>query len=285
MPFSAARMNESIKAVLGLVIAACALIGIIAWLPGATNEVSSTMWSLRIGCPILGLISLVPLIWAQRRKDKVPDFLSRVTARYFERDGFCFTLVPYATNGECAMHVYFQNRYDQPCSAQILMRGSSGLLSGRPDISDIALGISCGPAEFGRSSIPWSIPSELQGKTISLSVYAGVKYPFGRGTLLRFRDGMRVGAVGMDTWREGLQVAGALVGALVISRPARVKLNLPLGVSTAAQGSVAADTKSIWRLGDPIALDEKAQPCAPPNGGPAMPPPIPKITEGPPSVS
>jgi hypothetical protein len=278
-------MNESIKAVLALIIAACALIGIVVWLPGATNEVSSTTWWLRIGCPILGVICLVPLIWAQRRKDKVPDLLFRITPRYFERDGFCFAVVPYSANGDCAMHVYFQNRYDRPCSAQILLRGSPGLFSGRPDVSDITLGVSCGPAEFGRSSIPWSIPSELQGKMISLSVYAGVRYPSGRGKLLRFRDGMRVGAVGMDTWREGLQVAGALVGALVISRPARIKLRRPSGASPTAQGSMAADTKIIWRLGDPATPLEKAQSCAQPNGCPATPPPISKITEGPPSVS
>ncbi len=245
-------MNESIKAVLALVIAACALIGIVVWLPGATNEVSSTTWWLRIGCPILGVICLVPLIWAQRRKDKVPDLLSRITARYFERDGFCFAVVPQVANGECAMHIYFQNRYDRPCTAQILIRASSGLFSGRPDLSDVALGVSCGPAEFGRSIIPWSIPPDLQGKTISLSLYAGVKYPAGRGTLLRFRDGMRVGSVGMDTWREGLQIAGAVVGALVISRPARVKLVLPSGVSAATQSTVTAETKSIWRMGDAL---------------------------------
>jgi len=250
--FANANMNESIKAVLALVIAACALIGIVVWLPGATNEVSSMTWWLRIGCPMLGVLCLVPLIWAQRRKDKVPDLLSRIVARYFERDGFCFAVVPQVANGACAMHVYYQNRYDQPCTAQILIRASSGLFSGRPDLSDIALGISCGPAEFGRSNIPWSIPSELQGKTISLSLYAGVKYPAGQGTLLRFRDGMRVGSVGMDAWREGLQIAGAVVGALVISRPARVKLVLPSGVSVATQSSVTAETKSIWKLGDAV---------------------------------
>jgi hypothetical protein len=245
-------MNESIKAVLGLVVAACALVGIVAWLPGATNQVSMVTWWLRIGCPILGVICLAPLIWAQARKDKAPDFLARITPRYFERDGFCFALIPQVADGNCTLHIYFQNRYDRPCSAQILIRASSGLFSGRPDLSDIALGLPCGPAEFGRSSIPWAIPQNLQGKAVSLSIYAGAKYPNGRGTLLRYRDGLRVGAVGTDVWREGLQIAGALGGALVISRPARIKLTLPSGVSTSKQDTIAADTKTIWKLGDPI---------------------------------
>jgi len=245
-------MNESIKAVLGVIIAACVLTGIFAWFPSMTNEVSAVTWWLRIGCPILGVICLVPLVWAQTRKDKVPDYLVRISPRYFERDGFCFAVVPQFAKGDCAMHIYFQNRYDRPCSAQILIRGSSGLFSGRPDLSDITLGLSCGPAEFGRSAIPWAIPQNLQGKTVSLSLYAGVKYPNGRGTLLRYREGLRVGAVGTDVWREGLQIVGALGGALVISRPARIKLSLPSGVSASRQDTIAADTKTIWKLGDPV---------------------------------
>jgi len=245
-------MNESIKAVLGLIIAACVLAGIVSWLPGMTNQVSPVTWWFRIGCPLLAVICLVPLIWAQTRKDKVPDYLARISSRYFERDGFCFVVVPQVTNGNCTMHIYFQNRYDRPCSAQILIRGSSGLFSGRPELSDITLGLLCGSAEFGRSIIPWAIPQNLQGKTVSLSLYAGVRYPDGRGTLLRYRDGLRVGAVGTDAWREGLQIAGAIGGALVISRPARIKLTLPSGVSASKQEVIVADTKTIWKLGDPV---------------------------------
>jgi hypothetical protein len=245
-------MNESIKAILGVIVAACALAGIVAWLPSPTNEVSSVTWWLRIGCPILGVVCLAPLVWAQTRKDKAPNFLSRITPRYFERDGFCFAIVPQVVNGKCSMHIYFQNRYDQPCSAQILIRASSGLFSGRPDLSDITLGLTCGPTEFGCSTIPWTIPENLQGKIVSLSLYAGVKYPNGRGKLLRFKDGLRVGAVGTDVWREGLQIAGAIGGALVISRPARIKFTLPSGVSSSKQETISAETKTIWKLGDPI---------------------------------
>lgn len=245
-------MNESIKATLALVIAACALAGIVVWLPSTTNEVTSVTWSFRIGCPVLGVVCLAPLIWAQRRKDKAPDFLSSITPRYFERDGFCFAIVPHVVVHDYTMRLYFQNRYDRPCSAQILIRALSGLFSGRPDLSDVALGISCGPAEFGCSAIPWAIPHDLQGKTVSLSVYGGVKYPNGRGRLLRYRDGLRVGSVGTDVWREGLQIAGALGGALVVSRPARIKLMLPSGISASRQETIVADTKTIWKLGDPI---------------------------------
>lgn len=249
-------MSESIKATLALMVAAFVLAGIIAWMPQMTKEISTLIWWLRIICPILALLCLAPLVWAQTRKDKAPDFLARVSPRYFERDGFCFAIIPRVTAGNCFMQIFFQNRYERPCSAQILIRGSTSLFSGRPDLKDIALGVSCSPAEFGCSTIPWPIPQELQGKSVSLSVYAGVKYPNGRGALLRYRDGLRVGSIGADMWREGLQIAGAIGGALVVSRPARIKLNLPAGISVSGPKDIAAETKVIWKLGDAVTLTE-----------------------------
>lgn len=246
-------MNESVKSVLGLTFVTCLFGGIIAWcISNDNNVVSTATWVWRIGGPLIGTVCIVLLIWACTRKDKVPDFLSRITPRYFERDGFCFTMVPYVVKGECVMRIYFQNRYDRPCSAQILIRASSGLFSGRPDLSDVVLGVSCGPGEFGCSSIPWRIPAELQGKAVSLSVYAGVKYLNGRGSLLRYKDGIRVGSVGMDAWREGLQIAGAIGGAFVLSRPARVNFTLPYNVSSVKQDNFSVDTNIMWKLGDPI---------------------------------
>jgi hypothetical protein len=246
-------MNESIKATLGVIVAALVLAALIAWMPSMTNEaVSPVKLCIRIGGPILAVVCLAPLVWAQTRKDKVPNFLARITPRYFERDGFCFAIVPRVQSGNCTMEIYFQNRYDQPCSANILVRASSGLFSGKADLSDLTLGVSCSPAEFGCSTIPWAIPGNLQGKAVSLSLYAGVKYPNGRGKLLRYKDGLRVGSVGMDFWREGLQIAGAIGGGVVISRPARIKFTLPSGVSAEKREVVSAETKTIWKLGDQI---------------------------------
>ena len=240
-------MNESIKATLGLVVAVCVLVGIMVW----AIEPSDTIWWLRIGVPLLGAACLGILIWAQTRKDKAPDFLRRLTSSYFERDGFCFAIVPQVTNGHCVMQIYFQNRYERPCTAQILVRSSCGLFSGKADISDVSLGVSCESGAFGRSTIPWPIPKNLQGRPISLDLAASVNYPGGRGTLLRYRDGLRVGAVGINFWREGLQLAGALGGALVISRSARLKLTLPSGVSDSTSEAIAAHTEMLWKLGDP----------------------------------
>jgi hypothetical protein len=69
-------MNESIKAVLGLVMAACVLAGIFSWYPSLVNQVGTVTWWLRIGCPFLAVICLWPLIWVQGRKDKVAEMVS-----------------------------------------------------------------------------------------------------------------------------------------------------------------------------------------------------------------
>ena len=243
-------MNQSIKAVLALIVIGSVLFAIIGWLPTDVDPDSFVFWA-RIVCPILAVLCLVPLIWAQTRKDKAPNFLVRVSPRYFERDGFCFAVVPSVSNNRCSMQVYFQNRYSGPCRANVLIRASSGLFSGKPNLSDIRLGISCGPAEFGCSTIAWAIPEHLQGQKIALSLYASANYPNGRGALLRYQDGLRVGSLGADVWREGLQIAAAVTGSLVISRSARISFILPKGVDGAIQETIAVDTKILWRLGEP----------------------------------
>ena len=244
-------MSESIKALVALVLVICLVCGFIVWLPGGDMP-ASIIFYLRYGCPALAAGCLAFLVWAQTRKDKAPDLLARISARYFERDGFCFSIVPHISNRQCSMQVFFQNRFSNRCEAQILIRPTSSFFSATVNLPDIALGISCGPGEFGCSTIPWAIPEKLQGKQISLSLYAGVKYPNGRGGLLRYRDGMRVGSVSTDVWREGLQIAGAVVGALVISRPARINIILPKDVISEMQDSIIAETKVIWKLGDPL---------------------------------
>jgi hypothetical protein len=251
-------MNESIKATLGFITAICVMGGFMFW---GTDPPSHEVWAMRIVFPMVGVACILVLVWAQTRKDKAPDFLARMTRRYFERDGFCFCLAPKANAGQCEMHVFFQNRYERACSAQILVRSTSTFSGAKADLPEIQFGVSCGPAEFGHATLPWAISPRVAGKTVSLSVYAGVKYPDGRGALLRYRDGIRVGAMGMDFWREGLQIAGAMVGNLVISRPARVKFTLPSMLPApagppmlpGATGQAAGiERKTLWKLGDPL---------------------------------
>ena len=52
-------------------------------------------------------------------KDKVPDLLRQTCGTYFERDGFCFAIVPAASEGQGRLDVYFQNRYASLAAARL----------------------------------------------------------------------------------------------------------------------------------------------------------------------
>ena len=84
-------------------------------------------------------------------------------------------------------------------------------------------------------------------------------------------------------------LVGALAGSCVIMRAVLMAsmdstgsdLVLNWLTTGAVSGAVTLALISlIHRL-----VDTRAEPCASPNGGPATPPPIPTVTEGPPSVS
>lgn len=245
-------MNESGKAFLALVVAGCWLMGLMTWIGDPPEGEESLFLWFRIGFPAIGLGCLLPLLWAYYRKNKIPDFLAQVSPGYFERDGFCFALGSDVQVGRCSLLVYFQNRYERPCNAQVLIRTSSSLFKGRLQMEDVTLGVRCGPAAFGCSSIPWAIPEEIQGRTISLDVVAGVDYPEGKGRLLRFRDGTQVGAIEMDFWREGLQITGAALGTIVLMDEAKIKFPIPSGVASSVEGDLTAHTTTLWQLGEPF---------------------------------
>ena len=218
------------------------------WLFGAPPRGEEWQYTLRwIGVAML-VVPIPILVWAQFRKDRIPDLLSRTLPRFFERDGFCFAVVPEAVDGSCRLAIYFQNRYERPCQAVIVLKGSQFLFRRQADVGSVNLGIACPAAAFGKSSIQWIIPAEAQGRQISLDVVASVKYPDGRGKLLRYKDGLRVGAAGTDVWREGLQIMGAMGGAIVFHKPARISFTLPTGVATNSDVPPDCRTEILWKL-------------------------------------
>lgn len=247
-------MNESFKATLGAVIF-FGCIGAVTWL---VDPPQGETWQYKVRWISLALIVLptVLLVWASRRKDKAPDFLRQHFGTYFERDGFCFVVRPEVKDGVCQLSVYFQNRYENSCRASVLLSPSSFFFKSNEPIQTLTFGVECEGASFGRIYAPWPVPAGSQGKVASLDVAASVQYPQGRGQLLRYRDGLRVGAASADFWREGLVLAGALTGAIVISRPARMKFTLPTGVAAQLAEPPKSHTESLWRIGVPPLLSK-----------------------------
>lgn len=241
-----------VKSVLGVLLALCVVPTMMVWTPGIFVPQDQVIAWLKIILPVLCVSLLTLLIWAQSRRDKAPDFLAHVSRRYFERDGFCFALVPRVHQGHHAMDVYFQNRHDRCCAARVVLKVCAGPFTTRPEIGNLDSRVACGPAEYGYTSIPWPIPPQLQGTKLTLNIYADVRYPEGRGKLLRYRNGVRVRAASGDIVETGLFAAAALAGHIVIARTANITVKIPAGVSSTLPDASSSRTWILWKPGDPV---------------------------------
>jgi hypothetical protein len=208
-------------------------------------------WPALAGMLSLMFGSLGILLWSLFRRDKAPDFLKTIPGRMLERDGFCFKVVVNALKGTCYLDLHFQSRYARPTRAMVVFQPSEGFFLVRPGLASMTVEIECPAGSYGVTSLPWPVGKKFQGKSQSLDVGAKVQYPQGRGKMIRYRGGLQVGRAGFDTWRVILTVAAALGGVVVLSKPAKVKLKLPVNVEESVDDEAPISTKIIWRLGDP----------------------------------
>ncbi|WP_148593773.1 hypothetical protein [Aquisphaera giovannonii] len=221
--------------------------GVMAWMTdGAT-------WRPIVGFPALTVGSLGILLWSLIREDEAPDLMRQACGSYFERDGFCFAVVPAVADGQARLDVYFQNRFEKACLAHVAIRPSQKFFLNRGSIQAIAVPIECDGGAFGVARIPWGVPSKYQGQRQSLDVAASTEYPTGRGRMIRFRDGVRVGKATSSLWPNVLTVAAAATGTFYLSRPARLKFRLPKGVNEAVPEDARIRVETLWR--PPIASE------------------------------
>ena len=233
-------MGESAKAVLALVMIIGMICSVFAWMTdGAT-------WRPLVGFPALTLGALGILLWSLTRKDKFPDLLRQSCGAYFERDGFCFAILAAAANGECRLDVYFQNRFDRARRAQVMLRPSQQFFLNRRPIETLTVEIDCPGGAYGVARVPWAVPAKLQGKKQSFDVGAHVEYPSGRGTMVRYRDGVPVGTAKRDIWSGILTVSGAVGGMVVFSQPAKIKLMLPKKVAETMPEDALIMIETLW---------------------------------------
>jgi hypothetical protein len=243
-------MSESIKASFGAVVAIASIAAIAAWMMPADHEVK---WGIRIGAPILAVVALVPILILQYRPDKVPDYLQERVAKYFNRDGFCFSFIATPLGGVAHLDAYFQNQYERPCIGRIGLRPAWGIFQKAANIEAVTYEIECGPGAFGFARVAIPVPAELQGKIVTFEVGASVNYPKGKGKRLRFSDGLflRANANFGNNFATALTIAGAAAGAIVWTTPAKTRVLLPRGVAQEIAEDVSTETRTLWRLGDP----------------------------------
>ncbi len=241
-------MGQSARAVLQAVVLFVGIAAVISWCP--LGMPTAAAWAMRLGTTgVTGTAGWLLWRYGRRRAEVLPDLLARTAGNYFERDGFCFAFVPGVTaDGQSWMRVFFQNRFERPCRGRAVLRPPSRHLSlGRWPLPTVDVTVDCDGAAFGVYRTPWPVPAKLQGRVAKCDVAGAVRYPNGRGQMVRFRDGLRAGSAGGDLAKAALTVSMAAVGGLYVSRPARMQVKLPLGVGERPADGAAASVQILWR--------------------------------------
>jgi hypothetical protein len=243
-------MGESTKAVCALLIVVASFTTLSVWM---ADNPGVTIWTLRIGAPLIGILSLAKIFFLHFRRDLEFDYLKSTIGNYYNRDGFCFALVATAEHDVAYMNMFFQTQYDRPCIGRIAARPSRGFFLTRANIAVITFEIECPAAAFGVASIAIPVPAELQGKRQSFNVGASIRYPCGKGRRLRFSDGifLRSNSNFGSGFRTALTIASGAGGSVVLSKPATVKIELPTDVATDIPENIAPEIKILWQLGQP----------------------------------
>ena len=104
---------------------------------------------------------------------------------------------------------------------------------------------------IGITYFPYSVAMEYQGKAVSFELAAHTEYPGGRGRLLRFKDGLRVGTRHKSGADTALMLVSGLAGHLHYTSQARFRVQLPQGVSVSAPPPKEVISRTVWRPGMP----------------------------------
>jgi len=201
----------------------------------------------KFALPFVGLAALAIAGWALFRPDKAPNFLDRLGGEYFERDGFCFTLLPSVLGNLCLINVHYQNKYNRPCKAKVVLRPSQGE---DESFATMTIPIDCTAGAYGVASVPWSVPSNHQGEELEFDVAAAVRFPEGQGNPIRFGYGMRVGHADWGD-RPGSHAANlAAQGKLLVMSPARAVVSVPTNVAEQVPEEMRIENQTLWRPGD-----------------------------------
>jgi hypothetical protein len=227
-----AAMGQSLKAVVQLVGIVAAVTALIAWTD--KGDADPPTWRGRVAAPAVAAVCGALLLRNALRKDVLPDLLAQRARGYFERDGLSFAFVPAVRGRVCWMQLYFQNRYERPCRARVVMRPPVKTLGiRRLPLHTIETGVECGGASFGVKHIPWPIPQSMQGQKVRCEVGCATEYPDGRGKLVRFREGIRASPPG-----------GALTN---VGTPSTFEFTLPENVAEELPPGATPVQEILWK--------------------------------------
>jgi hypothetical protein len=246
-------MREFIKVMCVVVLMVAAVVAALAW---SENRPTPTTWWLRIALPLACLAALAVFLVIHFQVDEVSDYLQQAMGRYLDRDGFCLAMNAMAINGVCCLRLYFQNRFERPCSASVALRPVDDFV-GRSKLDSLVVEIPCEAAAFGVATVPISVPPAYQGKVKSFTIGVSVAYPDGKGRQLRFRSApvIRMNADFRDSTATLLQVGSFLSWHILLHsllhKPLRIAVRLPPNVRADIAPMLPAQVQTLWKLGDP----------------------------------
>lgn len=205
-------MGQSARAVLTVLMLFIPLAALLTGaLPDPPAQAGPILWTLRILLPLAFVAGVWALVASARRKDRLPDFLSQHVSHFFERDGFCFAIRPIASDGVCFFELLYQNRYDRPSEARVVIsRGVSRIMT---------IPISCEGGAFGVVQAPYGVHANYRGTTRKFEVSAAVRYPQGKGQPVRFREGVAVGKAKLNSWAGAATAASLAMLSMALSQP------------------------------------------------------------------
>lgn len=245
-------MRELVKILCVVVLLFGAPLSMLTWFDDKLDFPTPLILFLKYGGPILCALAVGLFLKIHFRADDVPDYLGPRVGVYFNRDGFCFGIVPTVADGVCIFEVYFQNQYEKRSVGRCALRPARGFFLGRAKMESIIVEVNCEPAAFGVARVAVPLPAMLKGRRQSFEVGASVEYPDGKGRRLRFGDGitLRANSNFGNAFGVGLTVAGALTGQIVYSSPATVTIDLPSGVAEdVTDGARPSTVDTLWTLG------------------------------------
>jgi hypothetical protein len=249
-------MRESIRAICVLVAVVAGCIACFAWGTEKPGEVDPY---LRYGSTAVALSAVGWFVFDSLRRDLAPDFLKERFKTFFDTGGLGVVFVAREDRGVCRIEVYFQNRYERACQATLALRPASSLFNSQPFFPPVFIEIDCPGGAFGKTSWPVGVPYEAAGRAITFDVGARVRYPQGKGRILRFRDGITVrhDDTFHSTFVSVLRGLAILGGGFLFSRPAAATLEIPYAVEEFVPLQAREWTEIRWRPGDPEEAGER----------------------------
>ena len=253
-------MNQLLKNAVMVVLLCAAILLVFSvgmiWSEGWPRE--SVQRGILFGSGGLVALCASVLAWGSMRRDRVPDFLRHISRRFFERDGFTFSIVPTCSRGVAALTIFWQTRYENPSQAVVILGPGRQFLGDRRDLDSMQIFVDCPGSGFGIVQVPWAIPAKYQGKKQTLEVAAAVDYPNGRGRAVRFRNGLQVGVGETTAFQAAVSVGALMTGHIVLRKPAKMTITLPAGVAEQVPDGSQIRSKVLWKPGeDPAWVDSK----------------------------